>query len=61
VLTKGLNDARTAVVMGKQTAKDALQQQNQVVNAAIQANRVAFAALNNDDDVMMNFDDVWAF
>jgi hypothetical protein len=38
-----------------------LQQQNQVVNAAIQANRVAFAALNNDDDVMMNFDDVWAF
>jgi len=61
VLTKGLNDARTAVVTGKQTAKDALQQQNQVVNAAIQANRVAFAALNNDDDVMMNFDDVWAF
>ncbi|HEY8742519.1 MAG TPA: hypothetical protein VIU62_05445 [Chloroflexota bacterium] len=61
VLTKGLNDARTAVVTGKQTAKDALTQQNQVVNAAIQAGRVAFAALNHDDDVTMNFDDVWAF
>jgi hypothetical protein len=61
VLTKGLNDARTAVVTGKQTAKDALTQQNAVVNAAIQAGRVAFAALNDDADVTMNFDDVWAF
>jgi multiple sugar transport system substrate-binding protein len=61
VLTKGLNDARTAVVTGKQTAKDALTQQNQVVNAAIQASRVALAAFNRDDEVAMNFDDVWAF
>jgi len=60
ILNKALNDARDAVVMGKQTASEALKQQNQIVNSAIQDNRVALAGWE-DDDVVMSFDDAWAF